>query len=304
MAVLEKASLFDPKLVNDLITKVKGHSSLARLSKRIPVAFNGNKEFTFAMDSDIDIVAESGNKSNGGATVTPVTIVPIKFVYGMRVSDEFMYAAEEEQLNVMEAFNDGFAKKIAVGLDKAAMHGINPATGVISSVIGTNYLDSKVTQTVAYSASTIDANIESAISVVEANGEVTGIILSTTARGALAAMTDTNGYKLYPEFAFGGKPEQLGNNALDINATVSAPVKATSGADAEVIDHAIVGDFENMFHWGYAKEIPTEIIQYGDPDGQGDLKRKNQVFIRAEVYLGWGILDADSFARVTATEAD
>ena len=112
--------------------------------------------------------------------------------------------------------------------------------------------------------------------------------ISPAMRSALAALTNTAGDKRYPEFAFGGQPTHLGANVLDINKTVAV------GA----VDQAIVGDFENMFKWGYAKEIPTEIIQYGDPDGQGDLKRQNQVYIRAEVYLGWGILDAGSFARI------
>lgn len=277
MAVLEKGNLFDPKLVEDLISKVKGHSSLANLSKQVPVAFTGNKEFTFAMDSEIDVVAEGGDKTNGGATIAPVTIVPIKFVYGMRVSDEFMYASEEEQLNIMEAFNDGFAKKVARGLDIAAMHGTNPSTQIVSSVIGTNNFDSKVTQAVNYSASTVDANIESAIALVEATGnEVNGVAISPTVRGALAAMTSSNGDKLYPEFAFGGKPATIGESVLDINATVTEKVKASSGATANIVDYAIVGDFENMFKWGYAKQIPTEVIRYGDPDGQGDLKRKTK----------------------------
>ena len=64
-------------------------------------------------------------------------------------------------------------------------------------------------------------------------------------------------------------------------------------------DQVIVGDFANMFKWGYAKEIPLEVIPYGDPDNTGvDLKGSNQVYLRAEVYLGWGILDEKSFARV------
>ena len=34
-----------------------------------------------------------------------------------------------------------------------------------------------------------------------------------------------------------------------------------------------------------------EIIQYGDPDNSGkDLKGYNQIYIRAEAYIGWGIL--------------
>ena len=46
-------------------------------------------------------------------------------------------------------------------------------------------------------------------------------------------------------------------------------------------------------------EIPMEIIQYGDPDNSGkDLKGYGQIYIRAEVYLGWGILVPEWFARI------
>ena len=41
-----------------------------------------------------------------------------------------------------------------------------------------------------------------------------------------------------------------------------------------------------------------EVIQYGDPDGQGDLKRTNEVVLRAETWVGWGILNKAAFARV------
>lgn len=289
--VVSKGTLFDPKLVKDLIDKVKGHSSLAVLSKSVPVPFNGRKEFTFTMDSEIDIVAENGKKTHGGITLDPVTIVPIKFEYGARISDEFLYASEEEQLEILKSFNDGFAKKVAKGLDIAAMHGVNPRTGEASSVVGENNFDSKVTQKVIYTSATPDANIEAAIALVEGSeGDVSGIVISPEVRSALAAMTKQNGEKLYPDFAFGGQPKSLGSQSLDVNKTVSV-------GD---VDKAIVGDFANMFKWGYAKEIPVEIIKYGDPDNSGkDLKGYNQVYIRAEVYLGWGILDGDSFARVT-----
>ena len=289
MAVLSKGSLFDPVLIKDLITKVRGKSSLAKLSRMTPVSFVGNKEFIFNMDSEIDIVAENTQKKDGGATLTPVTIVPIKFVYGMRVSDEFMFAAEEEQIAILQAFNDGFSKKVASGLDQAAFHGINPSTGTASTVIGDNHFDKKATQTITYAADTVDANIEAAIALVEgSDGEVTGMVISPAVRSALAALTNSAGDKRYPEFAFGGQPSHLGQTMLDINKNVAVGAK----------DQAVIGDFENMFKWGYAKEIPTEIIKYGDPDGQGDLKRQNQLYIRAEVYLGWGILDAGSFARI------
>lgn len=289
--VLSKGTLFDPKLVKALINKVNGHSSLAVLSNSVPVPFNGRKEFTFSMDSEIDIVAENGKKTHGGISLDPVTIVPIKFEYGARVSDEFLYATEAEKLEILKSFNDGFAVKVASGLDIAAMHGINPRTGEASSVVGENCFDKKVTQKVVYSSATPDANIEAAIALVEGSeGDVNGIAISPEVRTALAAMTKQNGEKLYPEFAFGGKPKSLGSQALDVNKTVAV-------GD---VDKAIVGDFAGRFKWGYAKDIMMEIIKYGDPDNSGkDLKGYNQVYIRAEVYLGWGILDGDSFARIT-----
>lgn len=296
------ATLYDPKLVSDLITKVKGKSTLAVLGQQIPVAFTGNKEFTFSMDSDIDIVAEGGAKSHGGITMSPIVINPIKFEYGARVSDEFVYASEEEKINYLEAFNDGFAKKLAEGLDMAAMHGINPRTKVISSLVSAKSFDTLVTNTVAYlgSSSKADENIESAIALVEAaGGDVTGIAISPTVRAALAARTTTAGEKLYPDFAFGGQPNSLSGNPLSINKTISQGVKATAEADAAVKDQMIIGDFANMFRWGYAKDVSFEVIEYGDPDNSGhDLKGYNQVYLRGEAYLGWAIFDVSSFARV------
>ncbi len=282
--------MFDPTLVADLVQKVKGRSSLAALSGQTPVSFNGIKEFTFSLDSDIDIVAENGKKSEGGVTVEPITIVPIKFEYGARVSDEFMYASEEAQLNILEAFNEGFARKVARGLDIAAFHGFNPRTSAASTVVGDNNFDSKVTQKVTYAADSVDTNIEAAIALVEgSDGDVTGLAGSPTARQALAALKTSDGARIYPELAWGGNPGTINGLKSEFNKTVSV------GS----VDEVIVGDFENMFKWGYAKEIPLEVIQYGDPDNSGkDLKGYNQVYLRAEVYLGWGILDANSFARV------
>ena len=284
-----RENLFDPQLVTDLITKVKGKSSLAALSRQTPIPFNGQKEFIFTMDKDIDVVAEGGAKSEGGISLSPVTIVPIKFEYGARVSDEFLYATEEEKIDILKAFNDGFAVKVAKGLDIAAMHGVNPRTGLTSSVIGTNNFDSKVTQTVTYNAATVDDNIDAAIALVEGSEcDVNGIVISPAARTALSVLKN-NGERRYPEFAFGGKPASLGAQTLEVNKTVSV-------GD---VDEGIVGDFENMFRWGYAKQIPLEVIKYGDPDNSGnDLKGHNQVYIRSEIYLGWGILDPEAFARI------
>lgn len=291
-----RGTLFDPTLVTDLINKVKGKSSLAKLSAEKPIPFNGTKEFTFTMDSDIDVVAENGKKTHGGVSLEPVTIVPIKFEYGARISDEFLYASEEAKIDILKAFNEGFAKKVARGLDIAAFHGLNPRTSTASAVIGNNHFDKAVTQTVDYVKANVDDNVEAAIAMVEgSDGDVTGMVLSPAVRQALAALKNSANERLYPELAWGGAPGTINGLAVDVNKTVAVGN----------VDEIILGDFANAFKWGYAKEIPLEIIQYGDPDNSGkDLKGYNQIYIRAEVYLGWGILDAESFARVIVKTED
>lgn len=287
---LSRGNLFEPELVADLIDKVQGKSSLVALSQQRPIPFNGQKEFTFTMDNEIDIVAENGPKSHGGISIDPITIIPIKVEYGARVSDEFLYAAEEEKINIIKAFNDGYAKKLAKGLDLMAMHGVNPRTGVASTIIGTNHFDGAVTQTVQYDAEDPDLNIEAAVSLVQgSNGAVSGMAMSPVFSAALAKMK-VNGVKQFPELAWGTNPGTINGLKTDINGTVSA---------GESKDLVILGDFTNMFKWGYAKQIPFEVIKYGDPDNSGkDLKGHNQVYLRSETYLGWGIMDANNFARI------
>lgn len=291
MATLSKATLFDPKVVNDLIDGVYGHSSIAALSAQKPVAFNGNKEFIFTLDKEVDIVAENGKKSEGGATVTEKTIVPLKVEYGARVSDEFMYASEEEQLDILRAFAEGAAKKVARGLDIMAFLGLNPRTGEASDIIGDNCFALGVTNNVVYDAADPDGNVSEAIGKIDIDADATGVAMSKDFRSALAAQTE-DGKKLYPQLAWGAQVSELNGLRVDANSTLSF---------GESKLKAVAGDFEGRFKWGIAKEIPLEVIPYGDPDNTGvDLKGHNQVYLRCEVYIGWAILDPTAFAKVTA----
>lgn len=287
--VLSRDNLFNAALVTDLINKVKGRSSLATLSGQKGIPFNGTEQFVFSMDSDIDIVAENGKKSHGGVTLEPVTIVPLKVEYGARVSDEFMYASEEVQIDMLQAFNDGFARKLAKGIDLMAIHGINPRTKTASDIIGTNCFDKKVTQSVTYTEADPDTNVEAAVGMVRgADGEVSGLAMDPTFATALAKLK-VNGVKQFPELSWGANPGTVNGLQADVNNTVANGGK----------NRAIVGDFAGAFKWGYAKQIPMEIIQYGDPDGTGkDLKNYNQIYIRCEAYVGWGILVPESFAMI------
>lgn len=294
--IVKKETLFPEELVPELIQQTVGASALAKLCTAKPIPFNGQKEFTFTLDKEVDVVAEGGAKTKGGATVSPVTIVPVKVEYGARVSDEFLYAAEEARIDILAAFAEGFARKLARGLDLMAFHGINPRTGSASAVIGANHFDSKVTQTVTIEeADKPDDNIEAAIALVQGSDkEVNGLVLAPVFKAELAKQTTTDGAKLYPQLAWG-------NNPGEINGLAVQPSTALSANSSQ--DRALVGDFTGAFRWGYAKEIPVEVIQYGNPDNDtslGDLKGHNQVYLRAEAYIGWGILDPAAFAIIKA----
>lgn len=294
MATLTKGELFSPETVKDLFNKVAGKSSLAKLAGTMPVSFNGNEIFTFAMDNEVNIVAEGSPKPEGGVTVAPIKVVPLKIEYGARVTDEFIYASEEKQLEILKSFNEGYAKKVARALDIMAMHGVNPRTGEKSTLIGTNSFDTNAkVNVIGYSDVEIETNVETAIAAVNEAYDVTGMAMAKTFSSTLASLT-VNGVKQYPELAWGANPGTVKGLSVDVNSTVSF-----GGSK----DQAIVGDFANAFKWGYAKEIPLEVIKYGDPDQSGkDLKAHNQVYLRCETYIGWVILDPTAFSRIAEEE--
>ena len=293
---MKAGTIFKPELVKEVISKVQGHSVLAKLASQTPIPFNGVEQFIFNLEGNAQIVGEGEQKLGNKAKLTSKVIKPIKFVYQARMTDEFKYASEEKQMNFLLEYIDGFAKKIAEGFDLAAIHGLEPKSMTDATFRATNSFDGVITgNIVTYDEAHIDDNIDAAVqTIVAKGGEVTGLALSPTAGQALAKVK-VNGVVQYPEFRFGQNPDSFYGMKSDISKNLTV-----TGGTAET-DHVIVGDFQNRFKWGYAENIPMEIIEYGDPDGAGrDLKAYNEICLRAEAFIGWGILDEEAFARVKA----
>lgn len=290
----KKATLFNPELVTEIMNKVQGRSTLAKLSNQQPIPFNGTEQFIFNLEGNAQIVGEGDLKGAGKAVITSKVITPLKFVYQARITDEFMYASDEKKLDFLKHYADGFSKKIAEAFDIAAIHGLEPKGLTDASFKDTNSFDGLVTgNVVTFNAATIDDNIDAAVqTIVATDNEVTGIAMSPAAGQAMSKVK-VNGVVQFPEFRFGQRPDNFFGMDLDINKTLTA-----QGGKGKK-NHAIVGDFQNRFKWGYAENIPMEIIEYGDPDGAGrDLKAYNEILLRTEAYIGWGILDEKAFARV------
>lgn len=298
MAVVNMSTKFPAQLVSEMFNLVKGKSSVAKMSGAAPIPFVGTDIFTFNFSNKLSVVGESGQKPAGDAAVGTVQIRPIKVVYQARFSDEFMYAGEEYRLNTLRAFADGFARILASGIDEMVLHGVNPATGSSSAVIGNNHADYVIN---AYSSnantetwtSGTNSPIDKLEAVLAKIPEANGIIMGPTMRTAIAGIKETSSSTVptYAAFQFGGAPDNLGACKLDINTTVEANSSK---------DRAFVANWD-AFKWGFAKELPLEIIEYGNPDGGSyDLKNVNQILLRSEAFVGWGFIDPSQFGRVVA----
>ncbi len=279
---------FPSELVKEVFVAAQGKSSIAKLSGQTPVAFSGTDVMVFTMDGEVNLVAEGAAKGEHTGSNDAIKMAPLKIEYGQRVSDEFVRCSEEKQLEYLNAFKDGFAKKIARGLDIMAFHGTNPATGSASLLIGTNSLDTNTDVTsVTYDSTDPEGNVESAVTGL-GDYDLNGFAMDKTFAGDLAKLK-VNGVPQYPELGWGGQPDTIKGVPTSINSTVSAVAKK----------HGYLGDFENAFKWGFADVINLEVIEYGDPDNSGkDLKGYNQVYLRAEAWIGWAILDGAAFARI------
>ncbi len=282
---------FPAELVKEVFVGAKGKSSIAKLSGQTPIAFSGTDVMTFSLAGEVNLVAEGAAKGSHTNSNDVKHIVPLKIEYGARVSDEFLRCSEEKQLGYIRGFNDGFETKIARGIDIMAMHGVNPATGALATtLIGDNsFATNDDVTSVTYTSADPEANIASALAAI-GDYDMNGVAMSKTFAADLAALK-VNGVPQYPELGWGANVASIKGVPVDINSTVSK----VAG------EYAYAGDFQNAFKWGYADKINFEVIEFGDPDGNGDLKRYNQVYLRAEAWIGWAILDGAAFARIETT---
>ena len=129
--------------------------------------------------------------------------------------------------------------------------------------------------------------------IITAGYVPTGIAADPTMKFALSSQRDGNGILLYPNIGAG-----LGEfNYRGVRGEVSNTVSGSQEIATPTNILAFVGQYD-AFKWGVQREIGTELIEYGDPDGLGDLKRNNQVALRMEIVYGIGIVDTDAFAVV------
>lgn len=279
-------------IATGIFKKAQSGSTLAQLSGASPQKFGKQQAWVLTAPPKAEIVGEGGEKSPTPTTYTPKTINPIKLQVTMRFSQEVKWADEDMQIGILQdlAANAGIA--LGRALDLVGIHKLNPLTGTVSSLVPAGLIDT--TQAVTITDSKYDEAIEAAAGLVIAAGYTpNGIAMDPTLSFGLSTMRDSTGRKIYQDVGFG----QSITNFLGMNAAVSDTVSAKNEASVATKLQGIVGQFD-AFRWGVQRSIDAHLIEYGDPDGLGDLQRQNQLAIRAEIVYGIGIMDSNAFVKI------
>lgn len=259
---------------------------IARLAGQEPEIKVGSTDFfTFTGTPKAELVGESNEKSNTGEAPGKVTAKTYKVQVTHRFSEEVLYADQDYQLRLVDTLVGRVGSALSRAVDLVAIHGINPLTGAVASV--DQYImkaGNSVNKIDATSSATDDLAV--ALKDLAISGYVpTGIASDPVFAIDLGTERDGNGVLMNPNVGI------TGGNAAGLNVvvgdTVSARHEITGGSGVL----AVAGDWQNSFKWAIARNVPLTTILYGDPDGNGDLKRRNEIAIRAEAIFGFVFLE-------------
>lgn len=284
--------LMPREIADGIVKDAQASSVVASLSGRRPMRFGTQDVIVFNDLPKAEFVEEGAQKSPTTAGFSAVQVTPKKAQVTLRFNEEVMWADEDYQLGVLQELGYAGQTALARALDLGLIHRINPLTGTAIDA-WSNYLmatDKKV----EYGAD-LDAKLRDAAGLVINGGQsVNGIAIDPTAGFALANLTTTDGAQKYPSLGFGAAVTNFLGLPVAQSNTVSGLPEVEGGTGVK----AIVGDFQQGIRWGVQRQLPIELIRFGDPDGQGDLKRSNQVALRLEIVYGWYVM-ADRFAAIT-----
>lgn len=292
MASLATTDLSLPvHIASGMFDAVQEGSSVAALSGQKPMLFGETQFMTFNL-GEAEFVGEGQQKSATDWDTTVKTVKPYKAQITVRYNEEVKWADEDYQLGVLQDLADQTAPKLARALDFGVFHGISPLQGTAFAAM-TEYL-SQTTNSVTHTTDPV-ASLDAAEAAVLADGAIpSGAALDPSFAINFRALRDDAGRRIYPEFGLGVAPSNLDGYRTSVNNTVGAVGVASTATNIK----GFVGDFSSIY-WGVQKRVGVHLIEYGDPDGQGDLQRNNQIALRAEVVYGWAFRSIDDFAKIT-----
>lgn len=290
--------LMPRNIANGMVTQVRSTSTVAKLSGAEPQRFGNEDILIFNTFPKAEFVGEGAAKSSSSGGFTSVTAVPHKAQVTMRFNQEVQWLDEDYQLGVLNTLGDAGGVALSRALDLGLYHRINPLTG--AALTWTNYLDATVNSVELTATTDWDVSFRTAVGIL-VNGATpyipNGSAFSPQFAWNLSSLMAKDGAGVtsqprYPQLGYGTNIASFGAIPVAQGDTVAGTPEAT---DTKV--RAYVGDFQNGIRWGIQRDLPIELIRYGDPDGQGDLKRNNQIALRLEIVYGWYVF-TERFVKI------
>lgn len=286
-----------PKEVATVITKkAKDTSTIAALSPSEPQLFLDKDYMVFSGNAEAEVIAEGEQKSSYEETLSPVVGKRFKVQTTTRVTDELRFADDDARLEIISKIQADQAAALGRVLDYVVYHAFDPKKKTTLAGF------TKLSDTAAQVTATTDrvADIDALAEAVNDEYDINGIAMSKTMTNELRRIRikDTM-QRLYPEI-----PLNLKVGSLDgIPASTSGTVNGRLITDTPTNVLAFLGDF-SLIKWGMVRDIWSEIIEYGDPDGSGkDLKGYNQIAYRTEAIYSYAILDPKGIAVLKTAPA-
>lgn len=279
-------------IAQGIFKKAQTGSTIAQLSGTRPQKFGSETNWVLTAPPKAEVVGEGGEKSPTPTTYAPKTVKPVKLQVTMRFSQEVQWADEDTQIGVLQDLSENAGIALGRALDLIGIHKLNPLTGAVSALISEGIIDTTKSATLADSK--YDIAVEAAAGlVIDAGYAPTGVAMDPSLSFGLATMRDTTGRRMYPELGYGTAVTNFEGMRAAVSDNVSAKNEVTKATNVL----GIVGQFD-AFRWGVQRQVNAHLIEYGDPDGLGDLQRMNQIALRAEVVYGVGIMDLNAFAKI------
>lgn len=283
-------TLFQKNIQSGVIAKIVDESPEKLLVGKTDV-------ITLTKTPKAELVGEGEDKSPTPNKPSSRTIRTYKLQYTERFNEEVLMYDEDAQIGLIDGYVANLLKALSRGIDLVGFHGINPLTGLVSAQ-AVHYVDAGATR--VYDADAGKA-LDEAVDVLLGNGySATGIALDPKFVGSLRKLRTVDGNRQFPDVGLGVNLESFEGLRAGVSNTVSGSEEM---AAEDATDLAILGDFEAM-RFSIVRNVPVELIKFGDPDGLGDLKRKNQVALRGEVFFAVATLDDDAFVVITSDETE
>lgn len=273
-------------VVTRLAGKVQDTSVIAALSPAQPQIFADDTTMIFNPTAEAEVVAEGAKKGVYEQTLTPVAGKRFKVVTTTRLSDELKWADEDNQLEIIENIMNDQVKALGRALDYVVFHAINPKTGGALSGFTALTAGAKTVTATDDAVADIDSMADA---IIDYN--ISGIGLARPFASDLRKVrVNGDGQRLY-EIPLNLQVGDFDGIPAATSGTVNGRLATTP---TNVL--AIMGDYD-LIKWGMVRDVWSEVIEYGDPDGTGnDLKAYNQVAYRTEAVFSYAVLDANGFA--------